>query len=119
MATPRPDGVAVAHLAASKACGRSTATSDIGRLPKRTSSPRHGEAFVRRRFYDRAIAEASPIFPEALQHIAQLSGTKWDIGVRDPQERRTARQERSLPINPELDPAAHKRRAHQHDEQTH
>src|SRR4051795_12435604 len=36
-------------------------------------------ANVRRRFYDRAVAEASPIAAEALQRIAQLYGIEKDI----------------------------------------
>src|SRR5665213_3922112 len=59
---------------------------------------------VRRRFYDRAVAEASPIALEALQRIAQLYGIEKDIRGRSPQERRAVRQERSRPIVAELEP---------------
>jgi hypothetical protein len=60
-------------------------------------------AHVRRRFYDRAVAEASPIAAEALQRITQLYAVEKDIRGHDPGQRRTARQERSLPIIVELE----------------
>jgi hypothetical protein len=59
---------------------------------------------VRRRFYDRAVAEASPIAHEALQRIARLYAIEKDIRGRAPGERRDARQERSHPIVDELEP---------------
>jgi transposase len=61
-------------------------------------------AHVRRRFYDRAIAEASPIATEALQRIALLYAAEKDARGRTPEERRALRQERSLPIIAELEP---------------
>jgi len=59
---------------------------------------------VRRRFYDRAVAEASPIANEALQRIASLYAVEKDIRGRFPDERRAARQERSRPIVAEFEP---------------
>ena len=59
---------------------------------------------VRRRFYDRAVAEASPIANEALQRIASLYAVEKDIRGRFPDERRAARRERSRPIVAELEP---------------
>ena len=59
---------------------------------------------VRRRFYDRAVAEASPIADVALQRIAQLYAIEKDIRGRSPEERRAVRQERSRPIVAELEP---------------
>ena len=61
-------------------------------------------AHVRRRFYDRAVAEASPIANEALQRIALLYAVEKDIRGRNPGERGAARQERSLPVLAELEP---------------
>lgn len=58
---------------------------------------------VRRRFYDRAVAEASPITHEALQRIAQLYGIEKDIRGRSPDERRDARQGQSHPIVADLE----------------
>ncbi len=59
---------------------------------------------VRRRFYDRVVAEASPIAHEALQRIAQLYAIEKDIRGRVPDERCAVRQERSRPIVAELEP---------------
>ncbi|MBW8855138.1 MAG: IS66 family transposase, partial [Bradyrhizobium sp.] len=59
---------------------------------------------VRRRFYDRAVAEASPIANEALQRIALLYGIEKDIRGRFPEERGAVRQERSRPIVAALEP---------------
>jgi transposase len=59
---------------------------------------------VRRRFYDRAVAEGSPIAHEALQRIAQLYAIEKDIRGRAPDERRAVRHERSHPIVAELEP---------------
>jgi transposase len=61
-------------------------------------------AHVRRRFHERAVAEASPIATEALQRIALLYAVEKDIRGRSPDERRVARQERSLPVLAELEP---------------
>jgi transposase len=61
-------------------------------------------AHVRRRFYDRAVAEDSPIAKEALQRIAQLYAVEKESRGRSPGERRAARQERSRPIVDELEP---------------
>ena len=57
---------------------------------------------VRRRFYDLAVAEASPIASEALQRIALLYAVEKDIRGRSPEERRIARQARSRPIVADL-----------------
>ena len=43
-------------------------------------------AHVRRRFYDRAVAEASPIATEALQRIALLYAVEKDVRGRSPEE---------------------------------
>lgn len=59
---------------------------------------------VRRRFYDRAVADASPIATEALQRIALLYAVEKDIRGRGPVERRVARQERSRRVLVELEP---------------
>jgi transposase len=61
-------------------------------------------AHVRRRFYDRAVAEDSPIAKEALRRIAQLYAVEKESRGRSPGERRAARQERSRPIVDELEP---------------
>lgn len=61
-------------------------------------------AHVRRRFYDRAVADASPIAVEALQRIALIYAVEKDIRGRSPEERRAVRQERSLPVLAELEP---------------
>jgi transposase len=61
-------------------------------------------AHVRRRFHERAVAEASPIATEALQRIALLYAAEKDIRGRSPDERRAVRQERSLPVLVELEP---------------
>ncbi len=61
-------------------------------------------AHVRRRFYELAAADASPIAGEALQRIAALYAIEKDIRGCDPQERRAARQERSRPILADLEP---------------
>src|SRR5260370_106414 len=67
-------------------------------------SPAFCWSHVRRRFYDRAVAEASPIAHEALQRIAQLYAIEKDIRGRFPDERCAVRQERSRPIVTELEP---------------
>jgi transposase len=61
-------------------------------------------AHVRRRFYERAIAEASPIATEALQRIALLYAVEKDIRGLGPDERRLVRQERSRPVLAALEP---------------
>ena len=61
-------------------------------------------AHVRRRFYERAVAEDSPIAKEASQRIALLYAVEKDIRGRAPDERRAARQERSRPVVNELEP---------------
>lgn len=61
-------------------------------------------ARVRRRFYDRTVAEASPIATEALQRIALLCAVEKDVRGRSPEERRAVRQERSQPVLAELEP---------------
>ena len=61
-------------------------------------------AHLRRRFYDRAVAEASPIANEALQRIAALYRIEADIRGCEPDKRRAVRQERSRPIVAELEP---------------
>jgi transposase len=61
-------------------------------------------AHVRRRLHERAVAEASPIATEALQRIALLYAVEKDIRGRGHDERRAARQERSLPVLVELEP---------------
>ena len=55
-------------------------------------------AHLRRRFYERAVSEASPIAAEALQRIAALYRIETDIRGRAPDERRAVRQERSSPL---------------------
>jgi transposase len=59
---------------------------------------------VRRRFYDRAVGEASPIATEALQRIALLYAIEKDIRGRSSDDRRAARQGQSLPVLVELEP---------------
>src|SRR5450432_1336623 len=61
-------------------------------------------AHVRRRFYDRAVGEASPIATEALQRIALLYAVEKDIRGRSSDDRRAARQGQSLPVLVELEP---------------
>jgi transposase len=61
-------------------------------------------AHVRRRFYERAVADASPIATEALQRIALIYAVEKDIRGRSPEERCATRQERSRPVIAELEP---------------
>ena len=61
-------------------------------------------AHLRRRFYDRAVAEASPIANEALKRIAALYRIEADCRGCEPDRRRAVRQERSRPIVAELEP---------------
>jgi len=61
-------------------------------------------AHLRRRFYERAVAEASPIANEALQRIAALYRIEADVRGCEPDARRAARQERSRPLLAELEP---------------
>jgi transposase len=80
-------------------------------LRNSTGAPSQGDvslafcwSHVRRRFYDHAVAEASPIANEALQRIALLYAIEKDIRGRFPNERRAVRQERSRPIVAKLEP---------------
>jgi len=59
---------------------------------------------VRRRFYERFVADASPIAAEALQRIALIYAVEKEIRGRSPDQRRAARQERSRPVVVELEP---------------
>ena len=61
-------------------------------------------AHLRRRFYERAFAEASPIANEALQRIAALYRIETEIRGCPPDKRRALRQERSRPLVAELEP---------------
>jgi hypothetical protein len=61
-------------------------------------------AHLRRRFYKRFVAEASPIANDALQRLAALYRIETDIRGCDPDKRRAVRQERSRPIVTELGP---------------
>jgi transposase len=61
-------------------------------------------AHVRRRFYELAAADASPIAGEALQRIAALYTIEKDIRGRGADDRRAARQERSRPILADFEP---------------
>ena len=53
---------------------------------------------VRRRFYERFVADASPIAAEALQRIALIYAVEKEIRGRSPDQRRAARQERWRPV---------------------
>ncbi len=59
---------------------------------------------VRRRFYERAVAEASPIATEALQRIALIYAVEKDIRGHSPDQRRAVRLERSRPLLDDLEP---------------
>jgi transposase len=59
---------------------------------------------VRRRFYELAAAGPAPIASEALERIAKLYAIEKDIRGRDPEARRTARQEKSRPIANAFEP---------------
>jgi len=61
-------------------------------------------AHLRRRFYERAVADAAPIANEALQRIAALYRIEAEIRGFPPDARRAARQERSRPLVAELEP---------------
>jgi len=61
-------------------------------------------AHLRRRFYERAVAEASPIANEALKRIAALYRIEADCRGCEPDKRRAVRQQRSRPIVAELEP---------------
>jgi transposase len=61
-------------------------------------------AHLRRRFYERAVAEASPIANEALKRIAALYRIEADIRGCEPDARRAARQEQSRPLVAEFEP---------------
>jgi transposase len=59
---------------------------------------------VRRRFYERAVADASPIATEALQRIALLYAVEKEMRGRRPDERCVVRQERSRPVLADFEP---------------
>jgi transposase len=59
---------------------------------------------VRRRFYERAVADASPIATEALQRIALLYAVEKEMRGRSPNERCVVRQERSRPVLADFEP---------------
>jgi transposase len=61
-------------------------------------------AHVRRRFYELTAAGPAPIASEAFTRIAELYAIESEICRRPPEERRTARQERSRPMLDELEP---------------
>jgi transposase len=61
-------------------------------------------AHVRRRFYELAAAGPAPIATEALERIGALYAIESDIKGRNPDDRRTARQEKSRPILDALEP---------------
>lgn len=61
-------------------------------------------AHVRRRFYELAQSGPAPIAAEALARIAELYKIESEIRGRSPEERRTARQQRSRPIIDGLEP---------------
>ena len=59
---------------------------------------------VRRRFYELAAAGPAPIAAQALERIGELYAVEKDIRGRNPDERRSARQEKSRPIIDALEP---------------
>jgi len=59
---------------------------------------------VRRRFYELAAAGPAPIASEALERIGALYAIESDIRGQNPDDRRTARQEKSRPILDALEP---------------
>lgn len=61
-------------------------------------------AHVHRRFYELAQSGPAPIATEALQRIAELYKIESKIRGCSPEERRTARQERSRPVIDTLQP---------------
>jgi transposase len=61
-------------------------------------------AHVRRRFYELAAAGPAPIASEALRRIAELYRIEDDVRGRSAEQRRAARQEKSLPIVANLEP---------------
>jgi transposase len=61
-------------------------------------------AHLSRRFYERAVAEASPIANQALQRIAALYRIEANCRGGEPDKRRAVRQERSRPLVAELEP---------------
>ena len=61
-------------------------------------------AHVRRRFYELAQSGPAPIATEALARIAALYKVESKIRGRSPEQRRTVRQARSLPIIDALEP---------------
>lgn len=61
-------------------------------------------AHVRRKFYELAQSGPAPIATEALRRIAELYKIESEIRGRSPEERRTAREERSRPVIDALQP---------------
>ncbi len=61
-------------------------------------------AHVRRRFYELAAAGPAPIASEALRRIAELYRIEDDVQGRSAEQRRAARQEKSLRIVANLEP---------------
>lgn len=61
-------------------------------------------AHVRRRFYELAVGGLSPIASEALTRIASLYAVESDIRGKTADERRTVRQQRSVPVLSALEP---------------
>ena len=61
-------------------------------------------AHLRRRFYERVVAEASPIANEALQRIAALYRIETDIRRCAPDARGAGRPSEARPIVAELEP---------------
>ena len=59
---------------------------------------------VRRGFYELAASGPAPIASEALQRIAALYAVEKDVRGRSPEERRTARQQKSRPLVDALEP---------------
>jgi transposase len=55
-------------------------------------------AHVRRKFFDIEQAHASPLAGEALKRIAELYAIESDIRGRSPDERKSVRQARSVPL---------------------
>jgi transposase len=59
---------------------------------------------VRRGFYEFAASGPAPIASEALERIAALYAVEKDVRGRSPEERRTARQQKSRPLVDALQP---------------
>ena len=75
-----------------------------GARRKGRRQPRLLLGHVRRRFYELAVADASPIASEALQRIARALRDREGHSRPRPDERRAARQERSRPFVADLEP---------------